>query len=80
VPVSVASLVNGGISATDALATATSVSASACGLGDRKGRLRTGYDADIVVVPGDPTVDIGALGRVTTVYLGGAEVSRPSPV
>jgi imidazolonepropionase-like amidohydrolase len=79
-PVAVASLVNGGISATDALATATSVSASACGLGDRKGRLRAGYDADMVVVPGNPTVDIAVLGHVTTVYLGGAEVSRPSPV
>ena len=41
----IADLVAGGIPAADALASATSVAARACGLGDRKGRLRAGYDA-----------------------------------
>ena len=37
---SIANLVAGGIPAADALASATSVAADACGLGDRKGRRR----------------------------------------
>ena len=52
-----------GIPAADALASATSVAAHACGLGDRKGRLHTGYDADLIVIGGDPHTDIRALTR-----------------
>jgi hypothetical protein len=39
-PVSVAFLVEGGVSTVAALASATALAAAACGLGDRKGRLR----------------------------------------
>jgi imidazolonepropionase-like amidohydrolase len=39
-PIAVADLVAGGMSAADALATATSVAAAACGLSDRKGHIR----------------------------------------
>jgi imidazolonepropionase-like amidohydrolase len=53
-PIAVADLVAGGMSAADALATATSVAAAACGLSDRKGHIRAGYDADLVVVGADP--------------------------
>ncbi len=70
-PVSVAFLVQGGVSTTAALASATSLAAVACGLGDRKGRLRAGYDADLLVVDGDPVADIGALARPTAVFAGG---------
>ena len=38
----------GGVSTTDALATATSLAAQTCGF-DRKGWLRTGYDADLLI-------------------------------
>lgn len=67
----VADLVVGGADVTTALATATSRAARACGLSDRKGALRTGYDADLLVVDGDVTVDIRALQRIRAVYLHG---------
>jgi cytosine/adenosine deaminase-related metal-dependent hydrolase len=53
-PVSAAFLVEGGVSAVAALASATVLAAAACGLGDSKGRLRAGYDADLLVADGDP--------------------------
>jgi adenine deaminase len=49
-PVSVAFLVDGGVSTVAALASATALAAAACGLADSKGRLRAGYDADLLVV------------------------------
>lgn len=70
-PRAVMDLVSGGMAAADALASATSVAARACGLGDRKGRVRTGYDADLVVVDGDPFTDMAALNRADVTVLGG---------
>jgi imidazolonepropionase-like amidohydrolase len=70
-PVSVAFLVDGGVSTAAALASATALAAAACGLGDKKGRLRAGYDADLLVVDGDPVADIGALARPVAVFAGG---------
>jgi imidazolonepropionase-like amidohydrolase len=67
----VADLVVSGIPAADAIASATSLAADACGLGGRKGWLRAGYDADLVVVDGDPLTDIRALAAVSAVYLNG---------
>jgi imidazolonepropionase-like amidohydrolase len=67
-------LVEAGGSARDALAASTSVAAEVCGVGDRKGRLRNGYDADLAVVDGDPQADIEALGNVRSVVLGGSIV------
>ena len=75
-PVSVAFLVEGGVSTVAALASATSLAAAACGLGDRKGWLRAGYDADLLVVDGDPVADIGALARPTAVFAGGRRPAR----
>ncbi|MEK0097043.1 amidohydrolase family protein [Streptomyces sp. A475] len=70
-PRAVMDLVSGGMAAADALATATSVAARACGLGGRKGRVRTGYDADLIVVDGDPFTDMAALTRLDVTVLGG---------
>jgi imidazolonepropionase-like amidohydrolase len=70
-PVSVAFLVEGGVSTVAALASATALAAAACGLGDSKGRLRAGYDADLLVVDGDPVADTGALARPAAVFAGG---------
>lgn len=70
-PVSVTFLAEGGVSTVAALASATALAADACGLGDRKGRLRAGYDADLLVVDGDPVADIGALGRPVAVFAAG---------
>jgi len=33
--------------------------------------LRAGYDADLLVVDGDPVADIGALARPAAVFAGG---------
>lgn len=52
----------------------TSVAAGVCGLAHRKGRLRPGYDADVVVVQGDPIADPSALHRVAAVYSRGTRV------
>ena len=46
-PLAVTDLVAGGMSPADALATATSVAATACGLSDHKGHIRAGYDAGL---------------------------------
>ena len=58
-----------------ALAASTSLAAEACGVGDRKGRLRAGYDADVLVVDGDLTGDVGRLADVRSVMLAGTFVT-----
>jgi imidazolonepropionase-like amidohydrolase len=73
-PEAVIDLVSAGLPPAAALASATSVAARACGLGERKGRLRAGYDADLLLVDGDPLTDITALRRVSTVVAGGSRV------
>lgn len=70
-PVSVAFLAEGGISTVAALASATALAADTCGLGDRKGRLRAGYDADLLVVDGDPVADISRLAQPAAVFAAG---------
>jgi imidazolonepropionase-like amidohydrolase len=50
------------------------VAARTCGLGERKGRLRPGYDADLLLVEGDPLADISALRQVSAVVLRGQMV------
>jgi imidazolonepropionase-like amidohydrolase len=68
-----------GMSPFDALRAITSGAARTCGLGDRKGRIAAGYDADLLAVDGDPTIDPTALHRVVAVYAGGHPVRAPSP-
>jgi imidazolonepropionase-like amidohydrolase len=70
-PETLVALVEAGVPATEALAMATSKAAKACGLGHRKGRLRAGYDADLLLVDGDPLADIGALRQTSKVILHG---------
>ena len=55
----------------EALATATSRAAEVCGLGASTGRLRPGFEADILVVEGDLAADLNTLGRVRQVMVGG---------
>ncbi|MEU8219900.1 amidohydrolase family protein [Micromonospora taraxaci] len=64
-----------GIPATAALTAATSVGAEVCGLGGRKGRVRPGFEADLLIVDGDPTSDITVLRRPLAVYHAGDLVS-----
>jgi imidazolonepropionase-like amidohydrolase len=70
-PECVIELVTGGVSKTDALASATSIAADACGVADRKGRLCAGLDADLLLVRGDPLTDITVVRDVQAVYLAG---------
>ena len=75
-PHAVCELVAAGLSVTEALATATSGAAEACGVGARKGRLAPGYDADLLVVDGDLETDITAVRQPRSVLLRGQPV-RP---
>jgi len=46
-----------GMTAAEVLRTLTSVAAEVCRLGDRKGRIAVGYDADILAVRGNPLAE-----------------------
>jgi len=73
-PYGLAQLVALGMSPAAALAAGTSTAAQVCGLGDRKGRVRPGYDADLLAVDGDPLTDLGALLRPVALLVGGRPV------
>jgi imidazolonepropionase-like amidohydrolase len=62
-----------------ALTTVTARAAEACGLADRKGSVRPGRDADLLVVAGDPLTDPSALLQVQAVFRGGALVRGATP-
>jgi imidazolonepropionase-like amidohydrolase len=70
----VADLVTVGYPVAEALATATSVGADACGLGSETGRLRAGLAADLLVVDGDVRDDVRALSRPVAVLVRGTPV------
>lgn len=67
----VTELVEAGWPVEEALATATSVAAEACGLRDETGRLAAGLVADLLVVDGDVSTDATALGRPVDVLVRG---------
>ena len=70
---SVAELVRGGWPVDEAVATATAVAAEDCGVD--AGRLAPGRLADLLVVDGDLSADVEALGRPVAVWLGGVAVT-----
>jgi imidazolonepropionase-like amidohydrolase len=55
------------------IAMATTEAAAALGVGAVTGRLAPGYDADVIVVDGDPLTDIGALGKLRRVLARGQD-------
>jgi imidazolonepropionase-like amidohydrolase len=65
-----------GLAPADALRAITSVAANGCGLGHRKGRIAAGYDADLLVIDGDPLADLSALRRVRAVFVRGDVIAR----
>ena len=67
----IARVKDGGQAPMDAIVGATSLSAESMNLGKEIGTLAPTYDADIIVVPGDPTKDITALRTVSFVMKGG---------
>ena len=66
-----------GLSAAQVLIAATSGNAGAFGLGDRLGRVRAGFLADLIAVEADPTRDISAVRRVRLVMKAGVVVVAP---
>ncbi|GHF62216.1 imidazolonepropionase-like amidohydrolase [Amycolatopsis bartoniae] len=60
-----------GLAPDEVLRLVTRYAAEACGLGDRKGRLAPGFDADILAVDGDPLADLTAVHRVRAVFARG---------
>jgi len=72
---SVAFLVEAGATTAQALTAATSRAARACGVDGTKGSLRPGCDADILVVDGDLSADVGRLRDVRAVLRNGRPIS-----
>jgi imidazolonepropionase-like amidohydrolase len=68
-------LVEAGLTATEALAAATSVPADRFHLEDR-GRIAVGKRADLLLVKGDPTTDITATRDIVEVWKRGIQVDR----
>jgi imidazolonepropionase-like amidohydrolase len=60
-----------GMTPLQALRAATTIAASAIGLGGTKGRIAAGADADVLVVRGDPVADIGSMTNVQAVFRAG---------
>jgi imidazolonepropionase-like amidohydrolase len=77
-PLGLAQLTELAMTPVEALRAGTHVAAQVCGLGDRKGRVAPGYDADLLAVAGNPLVDIADLRRPVAVLVGGRSV-LPSP-
>jgi len=74
-PYALAEFVAAGQRPLDGLRAMTTVAAGVCGMGERKGRLAAGYDADILAVHGDPTADATALTAVVGVWRDGAKIT-----
>lgn len=68
-------MVQGGMSTTEALKSATSDAAALLGLDD-VGSISPGKVADLVVLAEDPTRDVGATRSIDTVYLAGRQLPR----
>jgi imidazolonepropionase-like amidohydrolase len=66
-------LVGAGLSPVEALQSATALAAALFKLNDR-GRIATGLRADLVLVDGDPTVDISITRRLRMVWIEGRRV------
>jgi imidazolonepropionase-like amidohydrolase len=73
-PHALAHLAQAGFSPTEMLTILTADAAEVCRVGDHKGRLRAGYDADVLVVRGDPTSNASALLDVEAVWCRGRRV------
>ncbi len=76
-PYAVGDLAAAGLSPAEILQAMTSKAATACGLGNHKGRIAPGYDADIIAVDGNPLDDPTVIRRLRAVYAGGRAVRPP---
>ena len=73
-PHAMAEFVDSGMAPLDALRALTSVAARVLALDARKGRLAKGFDADVLVVAGDPLADPAALASPVAVWHAGRRV------
>jgi imidazolonepropionase-like amidohydrolase len=69
-------MVQGGMTASEAIRAATVEAAELCGLTKEVGTLEAGKAADVVAVKGDPLKDVTELERVSFVMRGGVVVKR----
>jgi imidazolonepropionase-like amidohydrolase len=67
-----------GMSNAQALRANTSLAAEICGVGDRKGTIAVGKDADLIAVPGNPLEEITCIQQVLAVLVGGRRVGMGS--
>jgi imidazolonepropionase-like amidohydrolase len=70
-------MVAAGMTPMQALVAATSVAATACGVGEQVGTIQAGKRADIVILAVSPLDDIRAVSDVVAVYKDGKLVSGP---
>jgi imidazolonepropionase-like amidohydrolase len=64
-------MVKGGMPEMEAIQTATSIAADFLDIGDTHGRIKEGYQADIIAVRGNPLDDVALLQNVSFVMKGG---------
>ena len=72
-------MVDLGMKPIDALKSATAADAELLGIGQKVGTLEKGKLADVIAVPGDPTVDITATERVSFVMKEGKVIRQGPP-
>ena len=68
-----------GMSHFDALKTATVNSAELLQIADRTGRIKEGFEADMILIPGNPLTNIEALQDVLLVMSNGRLVLKRIP-
>jgi len=68
-----------GMSNAEALRANTSVAAEVCGLGERKGAISIGKDADLLAVAGDPLDNISCIEDVRAVFVKGKPIRLTQP-
>jgi imidazolonepropionase-like amidohydrolase len=66
--------VEGGMTTTQAIEAATRVAASACHVGHLVGTLEAEKKADLMIVGGDPIIDIETMADVRAVYVDGRNI------
>jgi imidazolonepropionase-like amidohydrolase len=69
-------LARAGMTAMETIVASTSASAAACGVDQIVGTLTPGKHADILIVDGNPLLDLDAISKVRAVYKGGTAIGR----